>query len=230
MAVRFVDDLESASFEDTGVLQATGQGRNLGPVDEEGVPIMSEQAREAEKFSRFSARDAARAASDAPIPGFVVNMSGYSPYESIEELIDPTGVVEAQSDQWGLLTRLMHVADANGPLELFEKTNPLHFKLDVGEVVTGMGADMPEGIGEVAKKPFKTTLPTLGYSTGKDNIVLVDPMTKEIISTVPKLRETGEPLLVRGKPVFQVNDHWFELNIKFSWRQTTDKSAVAEAF
>ena len=75
---------------------------------------------------------------------------------------------------------------------------------------------MPLGIGEESTKPFGTAGPA--YRRRRKSVVLVDPMTKEIISTVPKLSETGVPVLVRAKPVFQVNDHWFVLKMKFTWQ------------
>lgn len=225
MAVSFTRDLELTSFYNVGALRASSQGANSGPVDEEGVSIM--RGRASERFSSTSAIDAFRQEGLEPVLGFVVTISGYSPYMDIDALLDPIGV-EDRPDQWGLVTRLMHIADANGPFEMFEKTNQ-HFKIDIGEVVQGSSADMPPGIGEVAKKPFQTAISTLGYSTGRDNLVLVDPMTKEIISKIPKLLDSGRPLLERGRPVFQVNDHWFKLNVKFSWRDASEEPEVEQS-
>ena len=219
MSVRFVEDLEAATFVDADVLQFGRDGRRLGPVDEEGIPIRLGGSGEPEQFNRMSAVEAAKRASQAPKPGFVVTISGYSPYESIQALLDPPNVGD-RPDQWGVVTRLMHLADVNSPFELYEKTNPQHFVPNDGDVETGSKAavEMPTGIGEQSTKPFGTAVP--GYSSRRGSVILVDPMTKEIISKVPKLRANGEALLVRGKPVFQVNDHWFVLKMKFTWQAT----------
>jgi len=228
MSVRFVEDLASAQFEDTGVLQIGRDGRRLGPVDEEGVPINIGGSRSGssapEQYTRMSAIEAAKRASDAPVPGFVVTISGYSPYESIQALLDPPNV-GGRPDQWGLVTRLMHLADVNSPFELYEKTNPQHFKPNDGDVETGsrVATEMPLGIGE------ELSTAGLGHSSRRGSVILVDPMTKEIISKVPKLRPTGEPLLVRAKPVFQVNDHWFVLKMKFTWQATQSDADIAAA-
>jgi len=230
MSVRFVEDLAAASFEDTGVLQVGRDGRRLGRVDEEGVRIRPGRSRSEssapEQFTRMSAVEAAKRASEAPDVGFVVTISGYSPYENIQALLDPPNV-GGRPDQWGFVTRLMHLPDVNSPFELYEKTNPKHFIPDVGDVETGSKTTlkMPLGIGEESAKPFGTAVP--GYRRG--SVVLVDPMTKEIISTVPKLRPNGEPLLVRGKQVFQVNDHWFVLKMKFTWQATQSGADVDTA-
>ena len=225
MSVRFAEDVASTSLADTEVLQDRRQGRRLGPVDEEGVPIRPGRSASgaAEQFTRLSAAEAIARAAQAPKPGFVVTISGYSPYESIQALIDPPNAGD-QPGNWGLVTRLVHLADVNSPFLLYERTNPEHFSLQVGDVDTGSeaAAEMPMGIGEESVRQLSTTV--LGYSGERSNIVLVDPMTKELISKVPELRSTGEPLLVRGKPVFQVNDHWFVLKMKFRWQ---DQSSAA---
>ncbi len=219
MSVRFAEDVATAPLADIEVFVSSRERRRLGPVDEEGVPIRPGRlaSGEAEQYTRLSAAEAIARAAQAPKPGFVVTISGYSPYESIEALIDPPNVGD-QPSQWGLVTRLMHLADVNSPYVLYERTNPEHFKLQLGDVDTGSetAAEMPLGIGEESVRQSSTTV--LGYSGGRSNIVLVDPMTKEIISKVPELRPTGEPLLARGKPVFQVNDHWFVLKMKFLWQ------------
>ncbi|GAI48975.1 unnamed protein product [marine sediment metagenome] len=49
--------------------------------------------------------------------------------------------------------------------------------------------------------------------------VLIDPMTREIISKVAEWDENGRAKLdrIKGTQVFTVNDHWFVLNVKFVW-------------
>ncbi|MCK4959267.1 MAG: pilus assembly protein PilM, partial [Planctomycetes bacterium] len=83
----------------------------------------------------------------APIPGFVVGIEGWSPYVSIDELMDPPGV-GADRSRWGLVTRLENlskVAPGCG-LELYEKEDIRHFRLDTDEVEIGSPV-MPAGIG-----------------------------------------------------------------------------------
>ena len=49
--------------------------------------------------------------------------------------------------------------------------------------------------------------------------VLIDPMTKEVISKVADFDDDGKIKLDgSGKPVYKVNDSWFILNLKFAWK------------
>jgi len=111
--------------------------------------------------------------------------------------------------KWGVITRLMHLDEALGrdvPFELYKKTEITHFELKTGDV--DLGSDIPKGIGEKVKR---------GQS-GKE--VLIDPMTKEVISKVAVLDEYGKKKLDRsGKPEEKANDHWFVLNAKFKWKK-----------
>ena len=141
--------------------------------------------------------------------GFVVTITGYSPYKNISELLDPVGVKNDQN-QWGLVTRLMHLDsmfDGNSPFELYKKTDKQHFDLQTGEV--DLLGEMPPGIG-VRKK-----------IEGKDD-VLIDPMTNEIISKITNADENS-------KKAAQVNDSWFVLNFKLKWKDTTEPPSEAVA-
>ncbi len=146
--------------------------------------------------------------------GFVVTIAGYSPYKNIGELIDPVGVDDDPS-KWGFITRLMHlddIADANSPFKLYGKTEVQHFRPDKGTV--DIGEEMPVGVG---------ILEVVGMDLMGDGgeMVLVDPMTKEIISKVAATDSEGREEIDRqGKVVYEVNDHWFILNVKFVWRDT----------
>ena len=71
------------------------------------------------------------------------------------------------------------------------------------------------GIG-VPELRFKKTKKLKDKQSGEQ--VLVDPMTKEIISKVAELDEDGTEKIERGKVVYKVNDHWFILNAKFVWK------------
>jgi type IV pilus assembly protein PilM len=154
-----------------------------------------------------------------PNAGFVVTIVGYSPYKNIDEMLDPAGV-EDKPDKWGFVTRLLHLDDivkgVNSPFKLYKKAVLEHFKLQIGEV--GLGVEMPTGIGVVDIRFEKTAKPVPGQMTGGEQ-VLIDPMTKEVISKVSDTDEFGKPKLdFSNKPVYKVNDYWFILNAKFVWK------------
>ena len=53
---------------------------------------------------------------------------------------------------------------------------------------------------------------------------MIDPMTKEIISKVAQLDEDGkEKFDNRGEVIYEVNDHWFILDVKFIWKDAPKK-------
>jgi len=155
------------------------------------------------------------------LPGFIVTIGGYSPYEKITELIDPYGVEDNQ-DKWGLVTRLLHLddfVDGNSPFEVYKKTDPNQFSIDLGEV--NREEQMPVGIG-VTDIRYRPVPPGTAPEEGAEWI-LVDPMTKETISKVAEWLENGSKKLDhRGQQAFTVNDHWFVLNIKFLWRDAPE--------
>jgi type IV pilus assembly protein PilM len=133
--------------------------------------------------------------------GFIVTITGYSPYKNISELLDPPKVQD-DPNKWGLVTRLIHLDsmfDGNSPFELYKKTDKQHFDFQSGEV--DLAAEMPPGIG-VRKK-----------IDGKDD-VLIDPMTNEIISKITNVDKTA-----------QVNDSWFVLNFKLKWKDANEPSS-----
>ena len=155
------------------------------------------------------------------LPGFIVTIGGYSPYGKITELIDPAGVEDDQ-DKWGIVTRLLHLddfVDGNSPFEVYNKTDPNQFSIDLGEV--DREVEMPVGIG-VTDTRYR---PVPAGSSPEDGAewILVDPMTKETISKVAEWEENGSKKLDRrGQQVFTVNDHWFVLNVKFLWRDAPE--------
>jgi hypothetical protein len=149
------------------------------------------------------------------LPGFIVTIGGYSPYEKIADLIDPR--VENNQDEWGIVTRLLHLddfVDGNSPFEVYNKTDPNQFSIEIGEV--NREEQMPAGIGvtEIRYRPVPA-----GSAPGEGaEWILVDPMTKETISKIAEWEENGSKKLDRrGAQVFTVNDHWFVLNVKFVW-------------
>ncbi len=150
--------------------------------------------------------------------GFVITVTGYTPYKNIGELLDPAGVKDDQ-DRWGVVTRLMNLdafSDVNSPFELYEKTEIVHFDLQTGQV--SLEGQMPSGVG--VRKNLKEG------QTKEREYVLIDPMTKEVISKVSLKDEMGRDKLDnKGKRVYGVNDYWFILKFKLRWRNVP----VAEA-
>jgi hypothetical protein len=151
-------------------------------------------------------------------PGFVVSIAGYSPYAQISELLDPTGVADDPS-KWGLVTRLMHIGDAepDAPFVLYKKTDPAHFTPPkTGEVE--VGSEMPVGIGVLADAAEYVSDSRI---TGAQ--VLIDPMTKEVISkpssgtSVAPVRTYGTDISGSTASAAQARDHWFKLDMKFLW-------------
>jgi type IV pilus assembly protein PilM len=143
--------------------------------------------------------------------GFVVTITGYSPYEEIEELLDPPGAKD-DANKWGLATRLAHLDgmfDGNSPFTLFKKEDKQSFSIQTGEV--DVAAQMPPGIG-VTK--------TVESSGGGSEQTLIDAMTKEVISKEARVDESGKKETDRkGNPVSQANDRWFVLNLKLKWTE-----------
>jgi hypothetical protein len=143
-------------------------------------------------------------------PGFAITVKGYSPFENLRQLMDPYGV-ENNRDKWGVVTRLVHLADSNGPFELYQRTNPTHFKLETGAVV--VGAMMPPGIGVVQERVEQTSSPWTPRGAPVDKVI-IDPMTKETIGKVS--RPGGDDV---------INDQWFILQFKIIWKDGSKASA-----
>jgi type IV pilus assembly protein PilM len=169
--------------------------------------------------------------------GFVVTVVGYSPYGSsvteLGTLLDPHGV-ENQREKWGFVTRLANLdalaQDANSPFQLYERTDPEQFKLEMKEVSL-IDAELtpPEGVGVWQEQTPKITT-TGPRSSATIEWALVDPMTNEVISKVAEMDETGKQKLDRGKLVFKVNDHWFLLNAKFVWKDAPEPPALPSMY
>jgi hypothetical protein len=136
--------------------------------------------------------------------------------------MDPAGV-EGDPNNWGVVTRLLHlddIVDGNCPFKVYRKTEVEHFKLEIGEV--DLKAEMPAGIGILDIRPEK--IKTGERSSGGEQ-VLIDPMTKEVISKVAEIDQYGKEKLDRlGKVVYKVNDHWFRLDVKFIWKDAPKES------
>ncbi len=190
--------------------------RSMGPM---GRPMQTDFGMGGPTTSgRGRGRDARAGGAATERAGFVITVTGYTPYKNIGELLDPAGVKDDQ-DRWGVVTRLMNLdafSDVNSPFELYEKTEIVHFDLQTGQV--SLEGQMPSGVG--VRKNLKEG------QTKEREYVLIDPMTKEVISKVSLKDEMGRDKLDnKGKRVYEVNDYWFILKFKLRWRNVP----VAEA-
>jgi type IV pilus assembly protein PilM len=217
MSIYYTLDVESAQFGTIGFERGVDSRDTLGEAGSGGQMasrdmMMRGGGGRGRAPSRYSPAMRGRMAGvpstgpggGASNRGFVVTISGYSPYKTITELLDP---VEVQDDpnKWGLVTRLMHLDsmfDGNSPFELYKKTDKQHFNLQTGEV--DLEAEIPPGIG--VKKNIE----------GKGDVI-IDPMTNEIIC---KVTDTDDG----GKKVTKVNDSWFVLNFKLRWKDAPGAS------
>ena len=221
VSVRFVEDVNSATLGETALVSADSvAAKQQMEDDDEEYELMQIMRMRGGKAPRYLPPQW-RAPGGAPAvieqPGFVVTIQGYSPYKYISELIDPVGV-EGRPEKWGFITRLLHL-DPNCPFELFKKTEIKHFEPRWDEVDLAPEKQMPVGIGvpEIRMVPWDQS----------GERVLIDPMTKEIISKVVEVDEKGNRRIdpKTGKFVYAVNDHWFELKLKFAWKNAPPKPA-----
>lgn len=229
MAVYYATDLANAKFGGAAMWRST-RGRPTGGTGEGDDISMEEYELMMEAMSgggeyEFSPFGPTSETSEEKKTGFIVSVVGYSPFAEdhlqFRMLIDPPGV-DDQPSKWGVATRLMNlddfVADGNSPFRLYKKGDPEHFLLESGEVA--LTEAMPEGIGILEPKitdaaPMANS--GLGFTRTNEDWLIVDPMTREIIGKVPVLNESGTQEVYRGSPLFEINDHWFVLNMKFEW-------------
>ncbi len=203
MKVEYVEDVNTAQFDQTSM---TG-----GEAGGEGALSMEEMAMYyGEDYVQMMGLEATTA--EETDPGFLVTIEGYSPYKDIGMLLDPPSVGDAR-ERWGLVTRLLHLddlADANSPFELYGQGDTQHFELLIGAV--SVGESMPAGVGV-----YEEPMARMGGSQADRK--LVDPLTREVINSLPALNEYGRPVLDRlGRPVLKENDHWYVLKLKLIWR------------
>lgn len=159
-------------------------------------------------------------------PGFVVTITGFSPYKDIAQLLDPYGV-ENEPNKWGFVTRLMNLnknPDPNFNLELYKKEDIQHFTIQTGLVE--LNTDMPEGIGIDEMRTFAVDKANNQPITEP---VKSDPMTKEIISKEPIIDKNGNYLIdnTTGNTVLKNNDNWFVIQVKFLWKKANAPAATA---
>ena len=242
MSAFFTSDLATAQFGGADLWRRTrgtpggAEGEEYDGMYEEYEMMMEMEMMGGQygQYGQYGMFGLGGETAEEKMPGFVVTVAGYSPYgknkNELHKLIDPSGV-EDKPGNWGFVTRLLHlddfVVDDNSPFEVYKKRDPNQFKLEIGEV--SWEEQMPAGIG-IRDIRYKPTPPG---STQEESAewVLIDPMTKEIISKIAEWEENGRPKLYRGQQVYTVNDHWFVLNVKFVWRDAPEAvKAVAPTF
>jgi hypothetical protein len=225
METFFSSDIATAQFGGADMFRKSRGMPGVGGEDEymmEGYDMM-----EMERMGGYYGEDmygmGMGMSTEEKFPGFIITIGGYSPYEKITELLDPYKNVGDNQESWGVVTRLLHLddfVDGNSPFEVFKKTDPNQFSLQIGEV--NRDEQMPAGIGvtDIRYKP----IPPGSTKQGEGwEYILIDPMTEETISRVKEWDENGRPILdSRGEQVVTVNDHWFVLNVKFVWRNAPE--------
>jgi type IV pilus assembly protein PilM len=228
LSMHFVEQLETAELGRSDFVRRSGGSDDLD--DEEGIDerylMELEMASAASMYQKKTYADTGPAKKKGE-SGFVVTIEGYSPYKDVGSLLDPVAVGSDQS-KWGVVTRLLHLKDVNSPFELYKKTDPKHFKLRIGEVA--LDADMPGGIGIVENRQNPVTATKSLYNQ-KTSSVIIDPMTKEVISKEAKLDDDGKPIYSASNEIeYEVNDHWFVIQCKFLWKDAPKTSKAIGGF
>ncbi len=221
MSINYTNNLAKAKFGGADMWRQDQTTQGIGADRDAAANLYRQQMMDEYSRQGMDASLFGNVTQEEKKQGFVVTIIGYSPYgDNINELgilIDPHGVKD-QPSRWGFVTRLEHlddIIDGNSPFELFNKTEvPEQFSLEMKEVTIDTGQLYGIGIREVRENSSTTSSRQTQSET-----VLKDPMTDEIISTVPVYNTEGvQRLDGMGRPVFQVNDHWFVLNLKFIWK------------
>ncbi len=247
MSVKYTDDLAATNFGASELRKATSVGTKGGgaAAPGAGAPMDAEAQKMYEMMTGAGGPKAGPAGSKGPgaakskkdltvdeeekdavvKAGFVVTITGYSPYQDLMTLMDPA---EAGNDKskWGFVTRLMHlsdfVPDGNSPFELYKKASPKQFKLEIGEI--SLDSDMPDiSFTSIKDKGSKT-------KAGGEQVI-IDPMTKEIISKTAAFDDKGKKKIdiKTGKETYEVNDRWFKLDVKFVWRDAPEEASKEAA-
>lgn len=215
LSVYYASDLESARFGEAGLERlSTIEGGQAPRFDDEAMRRMMDArwggAGLSGQMSHSQPAVRGTVSQTSENRGFVITMTGYSPYKDISKLFDPAGV-QNDPNRWGFVTRLMDMNtmfEGTSPFEIYKKTDRQHFEIKTGEV--DLSVEMPAGIG-VRKA-----------ATDKEEAELIDPMTKEVISKQAVVD-------AQGKKQSQTNDHWFVLNLKLKWKGAGGAASAPEA-
>jgi type IV pilus assembly protein PilM len=239
MTVSFSNDLEKAQFDADAWRRARTR---IGAEDEEegdysrDMMMMEEMGRGFTDEYALTPFEWEAKAQVEKKSGFAVTIVGYSPYgKSIPELaqlMDPAKVTD-DPNTWGFITRLERlddmIADGNSPFELYKKSNPEQFKLDIKEVDLATTTEYPpQGVG-VFDSLYRNKISSQNRPQETSEWILIDPLTKETISKISLLDRDGRETLnpTTGQTAYQVNDHWFVLNLKLVWRDAPEPPASA---
>jgi type IV pilus assembly protein PilM len=242
ISIFYADDLEKAQFRQSAMTRRDAMMRDA-QMTEEGEGYNDEMMKQMEGAygPDYMQQMMGGAAVQQKYPGFVITIEGYSPYRNIGALLDPPNVKEDRS-RWGFVTRLgnlkqfLHL-DVNSPFEIYPpmKDAP-HFKLESGPA--DPDADIPVGVGEwqfIPDPVAPSATPgapayTMGMGQRNGTWILVDPMTKEIISAEAQKDQYGNLALDNmGKPRKIVHDYWFKLQLKLKWNDAPKSAAPAAA-
>ncbi len=246
MSIRFVEDLSTASFADqTTGAKLTTYTANINPqanaaavkqrlLDELYKKRMPGDQQAVQQPTEETAQQPQEGKSKA---GFVVIIVGYSPYKDITRLVDPLGVGDDRS-RWGFITRLKNIdkiSDVNS-FVLYDANSTQNFTYKINEVSSAEG--VPAGVGVPSQRVIEVKRNTdvsqplgsrfLSLQGNKiTETILIDPMTREIIDKVVKYNEDGSRATDNtGRVAYEVNDHWFEIKVKFLWTKVPPEIAA----
>ena len=227
LSVYYASDIETAQFGSAGFERSIEAGEGLGAassIDTAAMRgMMSDRRSGSATVDRRGGRSipASSSVRTDQNRGFVITITGYSPYKEIGKLLDPPGVQD-DTNEWGVATRLMDMNsmfEGTSPFEIYKKTDKQHFEIRTGNV--DLEAEMPPGTG--------TRKVTEGIN-GEQIVELIDPMTKEVINKQAVADNAGKKVTDRqGKEVYQTNDQWFVLNLKLKWKGAPGPAAEPEA-
>jgi type IV pilus assembly protein PilM len=144
--------------------------------------------------------------------GFAVVITGYSPYEDLRNLLEPTGAGTDPS-RWGFVTKLKRLKEFM-PQSAFESFQPMDtrcFSITTSPVILS-GQTAVAGVG-MLKMPDPTKPGSMAE--------LIDPMTKELISAAMKRDNTG---------METINDNTFTIRAKFVWSEAPQPTGAAQSY
>jgi len=238
VSVYYSDDLGTAQFGNTATMRQDAM-MSMGAMGEDSSGYDADTLAQLEEvygaayMKEFGIGGGTQEQKDA---GFVVTVVGYSPYKDIGALLDPPSV-RGDPSKWGFMTRLENLdqwiganyPDANCPLELYSRQAG-HFKLerepvDIENVPLGIGVTeiIPDPAAPKNTTPGNVYMPGMGTVSGTQ--ILVDPMTREIISAEPQKDAYGNPRLDPvGRPMKTVHDYWFAVDFKLKWTKAPQKT------